>query len=266
VSHSAQSGAVASFDSFDGIDIVYYHWAAPATGDAALPPVVLHHGFAANTSINWVAPGIVAALVSAGREVFALDARGHGASGKPHDPAQYGESAMSRDLSLLFDVIGAARVHLAGYSMGAIVSLLTAAADGRVTRLVVGGVGAGVVERGGVDTRAMAAVAAALLAEDVATIIDQRALAFRRFADMAGGDRLALAAQAAAAHQSGFPLAAITAPTLVLAGADDPLADRPDVLAGALPGGTCRLVPGNHLSAVNDPAFAPAIVDFLAAG
>jgi pimeloyl-ACP methyl ester carboxylesterase len=257
-----ESGEQRTFPSFDGVQIAYYEW-GPESG---LPPVVLHHGFVVNASVNWVLPGVVDALVAAGRRVVALDARGHGGSGKPHDPASYGEGAMSRDLSLLLDQIGAPRVHLAGYSMGAVVSLLTASRDGRIARLVVGGVGASVAELGGVDTRALdrTAVTGALLADDPATITDPMAAAFRNLADMVGADRTALAAQAASVHATAIPLAGIAAPTLVLAGALDPIATRPEVLADAIPGGRVLVIPGDHLTAVTDPAFAPAIVDFLA--
>ena len=138
------------FLSFDGIKIAYETWGA--AGER--PPVLLHHGFIANAEINWVRPGIVTALTQAGCQVFALDARGHGASGKPHDPAFYGEAKMVRDLQQLIDLIGVDQVDLVGYSMGAIVSLSTASQDARIRRLVVGGVGAGVVEAGGLDTLA----------------------------------------------------------------------------------------------------------------
>jgi pimeloyl-ACP methyl ester carboxylesterase len=251
-----------SFPSFDGVRIAYYKW-----GDhSALPPVVLHHGFVANTRVNWEVPGVVAALTAAGRQVYSLDARGHGASGKPHDAASYGEGAMSRDLRAFFDLIGAPRVHLVGYSMGSLVSLLTAATDRRVSRLVVGGVGGSVAELGGPDSRVVRrdAIAAALLADDPATITDRAARGFRRFADAVGADRFALAAHSAAVHQVGLPLADITAPTLVLAGASDPVAARPHVLADAIPHGQALVIPGDHFSAVTDPAFAPAIVEFLA--
>ncbi|AIJ22927.1 hypothetical protein [Amycolatopsis methanolica] len=33
-----------------------------------------------------------------------IDARGHGESGKPHDPAYYGEARMAQDVSTLLDV------------------------------------------------------------------------------------------------------------------------------------------------------------------
>jgi pimeloyl-ACP methyl ester carboxylesterase len=55
---------------------------------------------------NWVATGVVDALLAAGRRVIALDARVHG-SEKPHDLARYGEQRMAKDLAVLLDTIGA---------------------------------------------------------------------------------------------------------------------------------------------------------------
>ena len=251
-----------AFTAADGVEIAYRCWGAPT----AAPPVVLHHGFAADAQLNWVGPGVVAALDAAGRYVVAPDARGHGASGKPHDPAAYGEGAMARDLGTLLDVVGAERVDLVGYSMGAIVALLAATTDARVRRLVVGGVGAGVVELGGLDSRVVApgAMADALEADDPDTVTDPAAAGFRRFADAVGADRRALAAQARSVHARPVALDRITAPTLVVAGDRDPLAARPEVLAGAIPGARLEVVGGDHFGAVVDPRFAGLIVDFLA--
>jgi pimeloyl-ACP methyl ester carboxylesterase len=250
------------FTAADGVEIAYQTWGTAS----ALPPVLLHHGFIANAEINWVQPGIVAALTSAGRQVVALDARGHGASGKPHDSSFYGEGKMAGDLRQLFDIVGAPQVDLVGYSMGAIVSLLTASQDTRIRRLVVGGVGAGVVELGGVDTRAAAseALIAALRAPDPETIAHPIARQFRAFADLVGGDREALAAQAAARHASPIALNQITAPTLLIVGDADALAARPEVLASAIPNARLLRLPGDHLQVVRAPGFAPAIVEFLA--
>jgi pimeloyl-ACP methyl ester carboxylesterase len=256
---------VSSFRAPDGVEIVYERW-GDGDGSPAAPPVVLHHGFAADSEKNWVDTGVVRALVAAGRAVVTLDARGHGRSGKPHDPALYGEATMARDLSLLVDEIGVDRVDLVGYSMGGIVALLAATRERRIRRLVVGGIGAGVVELGGLDTRALPTrlVAEALRTGDPATIVDPMAAAFRAFAESTGADRWALAAQAEAVHAAPIPLERITVPTLVLAGDDDPLAVRPDVLADAVAGAELRLVPGDHLMAVVEPTFAPTIVAFLA--
>lgn len=262
LAHDIEEAAVEQFTAGDGVEIVYDTWGDPTVR----PPIVLHHGFAANAHLNWVGPGIVAALVEAGWHVVALDARGHGRSGKPHDPARYGEQAMARDLRMLIDLTGAPEVDLVGYSMGAIVSLIAAVDEPRLRRLVVGGVGAGVVELGGVDTRALPndALATALEADDPATTTDPSALAFRQFADAIGADRAALAAQARAVHASPIALDRITVPTLVLAGDSDPLADRPEVLADAIPDARLVRLTGDHLGAIADSRFIPTLVDFLA--
>jgi pimeloyl-ACP methyl ester carboxylesterase len=253
---------VPTFTSPDGLTLHYRTWGSPG----GKPPVVLHHGFIADGPGNWEAPGVVAALVADGRFVVAPDARGHGASDKPHDPARYGEARMAVDVRALADHLGLGAFDLAGYSMGGIVSLLVAAAEPRVRRLVVGGIGEGVVRFGGVDRRAVghSALADALRAEDASTITNPAVRAFRTFADAVGGDRLALAAQADAAHGEPIDLAAITAPTLVLAGESDPLASRPEVLAAAIPDAEVERIPGDHVGAVARPEFAAAIVRFLA--
>jgi pimeloyl-ACP methyl ester carboxylesterase len=258
-----QHGAVKQFTADDGIEIAYDTWGTPSDR----PPVLLHHGFVADAAVNWVGPGVVGALVDAGRHVVALDARGHGRSGKPHDPALYGEPTMARDLRTLVDVLGVAEFDLAGYSMGAIVSLIAATEDQRLRRLAVGGVGAGVVELGGVDTRVLdnGKLVAALEADDPATIADPETAGFRMFADAIGADRLALAAHARVVNARPIPLDRIAAPTLLITGDADRLAARPQVLAEAIPGARHESVPGDHLGAVAHPRFAAALVEFLGA-
>ncbi|MBX9246416.1 alpha/beta hydrolase [Actinotalea ferrariae] len=252
-----------SFRSDDGLRIAYRTW-----GTADGTPVVLHHGFGASAEQDWVRTGLVDALVAAGRRVVALDARGHGASDKPHDPARYGEPRMADDVVALVEALGAPAVDLVGYSMGALVSLFTAAREPRVRRLVVGGIGAAAVELGGVDTRVLdpEALRHALLTDDPSTITHPGAAGFRGLADETGADRTALAAQASARHHGTLPLAEITVPTLVLAGRDDPLAARPEVLAAALPDATLRLVDGDHGAVLHDAGFHEAIVTFVGAG
>lgn len=247
-----------TFRASDGITLSY-----TSTGDGRL--VVLHHGFIANSRTNWVLPGIVDALVAAGRRVVAIDARGHGESDKPHDPASYGESRMADDVIALVDLLDEPdRYDLVGYSMGAIVALIAATRDSRVRSVVAGGVGSAVVELGGVDTRAVGrtAMADALLADDPAAI-SPAAVGFRAFVDAVGGDRVALAAQATALHAAPIPLDTIAVPVLVLAGREDHLATRPEVLADAIPGAVLRVVPGDHLGAVREAGFLAALTGFL---
>ncbi|MFE5244739.1 MULTISPECIES: alpha/beta fold hydrolase [unclassified Streptomyces] len=253
----------AELRTHDGLTLRYWSWSRDP--DPALPPVVLLHGFAAHARLNWEGPGVVEALVTRGRRVYALDARGHGDSDRPHDETYYGEALMARDVRLLIDRIGEERVHVAGYSMGAVVAVLAAAEDKRISRLVAGGIGAGAVEVGGLDTRVMPPelVSAALTAEDAADA-PERTRAFRVLADTAGCDRLALAAQIRSVHRDALPLDRIVIPTLVLTGGSDPLATRPEVLASAIAGAELTVLPGDHLTAVRDPGFAESVAEFLA--
>jgi pimeloyl-ACP methyl ester carboxylesterase len=245
----------------DGTGIAYRVW-----GDPGAPvPVVLQHGFIADTFLNWVPNGVVAALVANGRTVVGVDARGHGRSDKPHDPARYGEARMSRDLRGVVDDLGATAYDLVGYSMGAIVALIAASEDRRVRRLVVGGVGAGVVELGGVDTRHLdrRVLADALEADDPTTVTSSEpVLGFVRFAEAVAGDKLAYAAQARAVHSTPIALDAITADALVLVGDADPLAVRPGLLAEALRG-RLEVLSGDHLGVLGDPRFVPTLARFV---
>ena len=251
-----------SFTTWDGIAIAYQEWGE----QASLPPVVLHHGFVADANANWVVPGLGPALVAAGRHVVAPDARGHGRSEKPHDPRFYGEQRMARDLAMLLEVIGAGHIDLVGYSMGAVVALIFASDDERVRRLVVGGVGSGVIECGGVDRRAVSneSIIEALSAADPAALGESGAGAFRALADALGADRGALVAQARSVFRGEIALDRISAPTLVLAGEADPLAVRPQVLADAIPDARLQVLSGDHAGAVLDARFSRSIVEFLA--
>jgi pimeloyl-ACP methyl ester carboxylesterase len=173
---------------------------------------------------------------------------------------------MARDLAVLLDTIGAPQIDLVGYSMGAIVALILSSEDERVRRLVVGGVGSGVIECGGVDRRAVSneSIIDALSVDDPATLQEPGANAFRMLADALGSDREALVAQARSVYRGGVALERISAATLVLAGAEDPLAVCPEVLAETIPGAVLKLVDGDHIGALADPHFTRSIVDFLA--
>lgn len=255
--------AVKRYASWDGIEIAYREWGE----ESAVPaPVVLHHGFVADAEANWVATGVVDALVAAGRRVIAPDARGHGHSEKPHDPARYGEQRMARDLAVLLDQIGGRAVDLVGYSMGAIVALILASRDRRVRRLIVGGVGSGVIECGGVDRRTVSneSIIEALEAEDPASIETPEAAAFRTLADALHGDREALVAQARSVYRGRIALDRIRIPTLILAGDEDPMAVRPEILAEAIPNAVLQTLAGNHSQTLGDPCFTQSIIAFLA--
>jgi pimeloyl-ACP methyl ester carboxylesterase len=91
------------------------------TDEGSGTPLVLLHGFAVNADLNWRLPGLTETLAREFR-VISMDLRGHGLSGKPHDPELYGE-AMAEDVIALLDHLGIEKAHLAGYSLGGVITL-----------------------------------------------------------------------------------------------------------------------------------------------
>ncbi|HEY3833161.1 MAG TPA: alpha/beta hydrolase [Acidimicrobiia bacterium] len=230
------------------------------------PAVLLHHGFGADANINWVRPGVLDALIDDGRVVVTLDARGHGRSDKPADATRYGPVRMARDVSQLADHLGLDGYDMVGYSMGAIVAATAATEDRRVRRLVLGGIGGTSVDP---ELRAARRESMSSLAEQLEAGNDtaMAQAAGGLFRTLASGDTQAHAALAAAAQAHGdadvVDGGAIVAPTLVLVGEADVLAEHPEVLAAAIPGATLVIVPGDHLGALARPELRRALVDFL---
>ena len=242
------------FTSFDGLELAYLD-----AGEGE--PVILLHGFAADHFSNWVATGVVDALVDARRRVIAPDARGHGASDKPHDPGSYANDAMVRDVQTLCDHLSLDHVDVVGYSMGSIVAGRLAPREPRVRSLVLGGAGG----KWGTAQRPLDSVpiADALETDEPEKIDSPLAADFRNFADRTGADRFALAANQRARQGEVTDVGAIAVPTLILAGDADQLAGSSEELAQRIPGATFRTLRGNHLSAVRDPQFTESIVAFV---
>ncbi len=122
-----------SFTASDGVQI---HYLEAGQGS----PVILIHGYTGSARGNWFANGVADALAKNHR-VVAIDCRGHGQSGKPHDPAKYG-AQMSQDVLELMDHLKIDQAHVHGYSMGGfIVTQLLAKAPERFVTASYGGSG-----------------------------------------------------------------------------------------------------------------------------
>lgn len=103
-------------------------------------PVVLIHGYTANAEGKWLKSNIAQTLAKNHR-VIAIDARGHGRSDKPHDPAKYGPR-MAADVIELLDHLGVPKAHIHGYSMGgSILTQILARHQDRVITAIYGGSG-----------------------------------------------------------------------------------------------------------------------------
>ncbi len=101
------------FDS-DGVRLRY-------TIDGEGDPVVLIHGYTANGALNWRASGVIRMLAD-DYQVITLDCRGHGGSDKPETVDAYGVT-MVEDVVRLLDHLEIDQAHIAGYSMGGMITL-----------------------------------------------------------------------------------------------------------------------------------------------
>jgi pimeloyl-ACP methyl ester carboxylesterase len=225
--------------------------------------MVLVHGFATSVEENWRRLGWLAALERKGRRAVALDLRGHGQSAKPHAVAAYDREAMAGDIAAMMDHLGIQRADVMGYSLGAQLSLAFALSrPERVDHLILGGIGKRREER----PSATMTLAEAMRAADPQTITDPILKGFRRFAEVEGADREALAA---CSEGAGRPLAAddlgrLATPTLVVTGTLDTIAGDPQGVADLIPGAKCVTIPGcDHFSAIPHALYKAAVFDFL---
>ena len=248
--------------SSDGVDIAFID--AEPQGRDLNKPILLIHGFASNHRMNWVGPRWVDTLSDAGRRVIAFDNRGHGQSEKLYAPADYHLDLMTRDAANLLAHLGVERADVMGYSMGArIASFLALAEPSLVRSLVLGGLGDRLVRDGGLPE----AIAEALEAPSLDSLVDPTQRLFRGFAEQTKSDRAALAACVRGSRRSLTleEAARINQPTLVAVGERDTLAGDPSKLVALLPRAEALMIPGrDHNLAVGDKVFKAGALDFLA--
>ena len=232
-------------------------------GEADRPAVLLVHGFASSMRVNWIEPGWVQALTEAGYRAIAFDHRGHGKSDKPQDPAAYTPQKMASDCFALLDHLGVTSATFFGYSMGARVSAFAALAEPqRVERLILGGLGIGLVDGvGDWDP-----IAAALRAPSLDDVGDPRGRMFRAFADRTKSDRLALAAciETSRDELTEEEVGRITQKVLIGVGTEDDIAGAPEPLAALLPNAEVLAIEGrDHMLSVGDRRFKQRVIAFL---
>lgn len=247
------------------------------TGDG--PPVVLVHGFTSSAE-SWRDIGVLPRL-SGNFRTIAIDCRGHGKSGKPHDPSVYGMQ-MVRDVVAVLDFLGVEAAHLVGYSMGAEIALRTTVAyPQRVRSLVIGGSGwseaheSETYRRVGESLRDQGSIGPAVRwmnahspAGPFKPPTDEQIAEIDGF--LRNQDVAALSAVAASMHEivnlSRDQVAAIGIPVLGITGSEDPERYNLEKLVGVTPGYSLRVIAGkDHGEALFDPGFVDAIADFLAA-
>jgi pimeloyl-ACP methyl ester carboxylesterase len=231
------------------------------------PAIVMVHGFGSSRLQNWKSTGWYGGLTEAGFSIVAMDCRGHGDSGKPHDPAAYGHDRMAEDVVAVMDGCDLTDALVLGYSMGGFIGLrLLASHPARVIKLAIAGVGETYLRDDITSPAARAALADALLTPDKDSITDSRAKMFRAFADQPGKDRLALAAcmRAMSPRLPPETLSRLQRPILVVDGSQDETAGAPEPLARAFADGRAVTIAGrDHMSAVGDRNTRQAVIAFF---
>jgi pimeloyl-ACP methyl ester carboxylesterase len=238
-------------------------------------PVVLIHGFAINPQLQWDLPGITKELARDYR-VLVLDNRGHGRSGKPHDPKKYGKE-MVADVVRLLNHLKIERAHVVGYSMGAFITLnLMTTHPDRLLTATLGGAGRGREKETGV----LEEIAASLekgkgfgpLMQQLSPLgkpkpTDKDVQAVNQFLG-AINDPKALAAVLRGMHELTVTDEALKrnkVPTLAVIGDLDPLKRQVDDLKGDLANLQVVVIEGaDHLNAHARPEFLASLREFLA--
>lgn len=255
------------FDS-NGVKIYY-------TVEGKGEPVLLIHGFSVNTVVQWGMPGITKALAK-DYQVITLDNRGHGRSGKPHDPKLYGLEMVADQVRLL-DHLKIKRAHVVGYSMGSfIVQKMATLYPERILSMTLGG--AGWIET--VDRKFLDELACDLEQGKGISLLIQRLtpaglpkpaeeqlrstnVVFNLF-----NDAKASAAAIRAMKELYVPeeaLRKIQIPALALIGDLDPLKDGVEALQGRLANFQIVVIEhADHMNAFSQSKFLKGLQQFLA--
>jgi len=228
--------------------------------------LVLHHGFTGSGQ-DWVDDGCVEMLED-NFEVLLLDARGHGRSDKPTDPAAYAMDLRARDVVAVLDDASLATAHFLGYSMGGRVGwALGIYTPERFVSLLIGGSGPspdppetidlwiGWLRDGGVEGVIQG------MEELWGPLPESFKVVIRT------NDTSALLAERLASREEPSLVAALpsmTTPCLVFVGSEDPRHADAKTAAERLPHATFVSLAGlNHLQAAEYKHLIPVVMNFL---
>lgn len=246
--------------SFFKTDSSETHYVSRGNGDA----VLLVHGFGSSFAESWDDTGWIDHLTALGRRVVAIDMRGHGGSGKRHDPEAYVPELIGQDILALMDHLSLDKVDLMGFSVGAwLCTYLLSSAPGRFRTGILGGIGdrfKNEPERGDEIARAMTTDAPKSIKDFTLRMI-------RDFAVHGGSDLAALAAFARGINLAGPPaLEDASQPILVVGGENDDFVGPPDEIKTMLPDVSVHMLSGqDHLTLLADPRFKTLVEAFIKA-
>jgi len=248
------AATVSHWTASDGIDLAYHE-----LGEGR--PVILLHGLFSDANMNWIRFGHAERIASEGFRVIMPDLRGHGLSGKPHEPEHYPRGILARDLRELVANLGLGDFDLGGFSLGARTTVEGVGEGLGPRRAILGGAGLEGLRHW---ERRKNFFLEAIELFDRAPRGDPHWLSIQ-FMKSQKIDRVSAGLLLESFADAFLDwLKAFTMPTLLVCGSEDYDNGSAAELAEALPRAVFREVPGTHMSSVTKPEFGAAIADFLA--
>ena len=249
--------AIHRWTASDGIELACHE-----TGEGR--PVILLHGLFSDAQMNWIKFGHAERIAAEGFRVIMPDLRAHGASGKPHDAANYPSDILVRDLEELIAHLGLGEFDLGGFSLGSRTVIDAVSSGVRPGKAILAGTGVDVLTNW--DRRCRFFVDAIEHFDDARrgdpywlSIQFMRTMKVERKA-------AALLLKALGNHPDPErAVAAFTMPTLVVCGSEDDENGSARDLAGMLPNARYEEIPGTHMSSVTKPQLGDTIARFLTA-
>jgi len=245
-----QYWSMKTFQSFDDVEIVYWDM-----GEGE--PLVLLHGFTANSKINWEMSGIAENLVKSGRRVIMFDARGHGESEKPHHSYSYWNRAMAKDLISIVEYLELYEYDILGYSMGAKVAIEATHMSEGMRSLVLAGLY--IYEKDWTMSSKERKARVKNMLDDNPKEKDP----YREFADKTGGDRKAFAARIEGNIYPEFiyaDLMKLHLPILIINGSREYDAEK---AASFFPNARGVSLRANHVTLLRNKNFSNEVISFL---
>lgn len=230
-------------------------------GPVSATPVVLLHGYTSSNNNSWFNNGIAKELAKTHR-VIGIDARGHGRSEKPHDPARYDGDRMPTDVIEVLDQMGVTRAHFHGYSMGGgLVASLMARKPGLFITGSFGGSGVRETD----ETLAKKAAALDPQGTDPQQDEARAVLGKRPDRDSAALEAVTKGRQAKPSTAPPLDLSTITFPVMAVNGEYDLPVSKTQRLARELKDFRAVILPGRGHNTVTSPGYIPALyIDTLA--
>ncbi len=239
---------------------IYYE----AVGEG--PPLLMFHG-SLFSGESWRIYDYVDAL-AADYRVILIDARGHGASDKPHDPDLYKASNLAGDVVAVLDDLDIGKVNYWGYSYGSLAGFAMAKyAPERLASLILGGghpyeIDQSLnIEQENPDGDAVIAAVFKAIGGDPMSVPERP----RKI--MLANDFLAMNALYRHHPSQEEGLANIHMPCLIYCGDADPRFEQARQAAGQIPGSTFVALPGfNHGQVIRErDAILPHALELLRA-